>query len=302
MPYDTSDPRAGLASAPAAPPGGDDGMAAAQYVEFDSVAPTETSEMGSPSWYLRAQNVVLVHTRLKAGDSLGRTDDPHEYVAILPDADASVSATAGDESADVHGAALIVLPPGRSAITAASDTLVIRLFDSRNEEMMAKALNAEDYAQAHPRVALLEPWPAPAEDRLRVYPIADIPAEPGRFGRIFRTSSFMVNFIDDQQGPRDSEKLSPHHHDDFEQVSLAVEGSWLHHIRTPWTPKRSQWREDEHVLVGSPSVAIIPPPTVHTSEAQSAGLNRLIDIFSPPRADFSAKDGWVLNADEYPAP
>jgi hypothetical protein len=169
--------------------------------------------------------------------------------------------------------------------------------------VLARCGNAATYAEDHPRVALLEPWPdPPAGHRLRVYRNADFPLRPGRFGRIFRSSAFMVNFGDPKDGPRDPDRLSPHHHDDFEQCSLTVAGDYIHHVRTPWTSKRSQWRADEHAAVGSPAVAIIPPPTVHTSQAVGEGVHMLIDIFSPPRADFSAKAGWVLNADEYPAP
>ena len=62
------------------------------------------------------------------------------------------------------------------------------------------------------------------------------------------------------------------------------------------------WRSDEHEVRGSPSLAVIPPPVIHTSQPVDWGLNELIDIFSPPQMDFSLKPDWVLNAADYPMP
>jgi quercetin dioxygenase-like cupin family protein len=112
----------------------------------------------------------------------------------------------------------------------------------------------------------------------------------------------MINFIPPATGPRDPDALSPHSHEDFEQLSLVTTGDFIHHIRTPWTTRSTDWVDDVHWRTSAPSVAIIPPPTVHTSQATSEGMNTIVDIFSPPRRDFSERPGWVLNSDDYPAP
>lgn len=96
--------------------------------------------------------------------------------------------------------------------------------------------------------------------------------------------------------------MSPHSHDDFEQGSPAVQGTYLHHLRDPWVPDMTTWRDDEHGTVGSPSLLIIPPRVVHTTQSVGVGPKELVDIFAPPRADFSLMAGAVCNADEYPLP
>ena len=298
--YDPTDPRATLVAT--APTGPAATAAAPGYHDFSRLAPDEISSAGSRTWIARAQNAVLVHVRPVAGDALGATDLDTEQVVVLAHETSAARFATADGEREVHGRAVVIVPPGPCAVTALGGGDLVRLVES-DTPWAARARNADEYASAHPNVAALEPWPAPpGGDRLRVYPLADVPTEPGRFGRIFRSRSFMVNFLDHHDGPRDRTKLSPHHHDDFEQLSLAVEGEFTHHIRTPWGTDANAWRDDDHVTVGSPSLTIIPPPTVHTTEAVGAGRNQLIDIFCGPRADFSAKPGWVLNAEEYPVP
>ncbi len=112
----------------------------------------------------------------------------------------------------------------------------------------------------------------------------------------------MVNVFEPTTAPRDTAKLSPHSHADFEQGSLSLSGTVMHHLRTPWTPDMSTWRDDEHVEYRSPALLVIPANLVHTTAYAGGDPNWFIDVFSPPRVDFSEKPGWVRNADEYPMP
>ncbi|GAB2995814.1 hypothetical protein LWP59_24750 [Amycolatopsis acidiphila] len=289
--YEKDDPRSSLTTATAPRPDTAAAIAAAQYFDL------RTSSV------VRAQNVVLVHTEARDGDDLDNGTLEGELAIIVTAASPAFTVLTGDGATLIDAPGLVVVPPGASRIGVRGDGPLIRLVEATEPAWRDQAANADAYAEDHPRVALLQRWPEPVgKPGVRFYPLSEVPDDPARFGRIFRTRAFMVNFLPEQDGPRDPRKLSPHSHDDFEQLSLAVQGEYVHHIRTPWLADSTRWHEDEHVRLGSPSVAIIPPPTVHTSAASDPGVNQLIDIFSPPRLDFSEKPGWVLNADEYPMP
>lgn len=300
--YTSTDPRSTLAAQ-----SHDDlsrlNIAVPESFDFSRGTPTSVSPVGTKNWTVRGQNFVLQLSTPVPGDSLGASNLATEQVLILAAVNSSVSIKRGQRTVDITGPAMVVIPHGHTEITAVGAGNIVRLVEASETEWADRAQNAVSYDLPHPRVRMLERWPEPAPGPdVRVYRFQDVPDKPGRFGRIYRTRSFMVNFLNPQEGPRDPSSLSPHHHDDFEQCSLALSGEFVHHIRTPWISDKCMWRDDEHIAVSSPSAVIIPPPTVHTSEAVGTGTNWLVDIFSPPRADFSAQDGWVLNAEEYPTP
>jgi hypothetical protein len=295
--YVDTDPRARLQTSGAPPAGGDE-IAAPEYVELGGGSPQEAD--GSRTWTARGQNFVVAYSEVRPGARLELEDQESEYCVVVTSAGVSLEVHAGSEHVVLDEPGLVVVPPGDSVVVARDEGTVVRVFDSGADDVADAAVNARSYDEPHPRVAPPAPRKAPvAGSRLQVHRLSEHPPEPGRFGAIFRTSQLMVNFLPAQVGPRDPDKLSPHHHDDFEQGSLTLEGSWVHHIRTPWTKRRSTWRADEHRRVEGAALTIIPPPTVHTSEAAGSGTNVMLDLFAPPRSDF-IEQGWVLNDDDYP--
>jgi hypothetical protein len=299
--YDKSDPRSALAPSTNATKPAATNFAGAEYAKFYETEPQEVRP-DARTWYARGQNFVTAYTEARPGAALSRKGQPDEYVVLIPDAATSVEVAAAEGKKKVGGYSLVIVPPGDSSITLPAGGRIVRLFTTCSDDLALMCANATSYAVPHPNIPAFEPWPEPRGGyRIRAYSL-DVPQQEGRFGKIFRCSTFMVNYLDPRKGPRDVTKLSPHHHDDFEQGSLALEGAFIHDIRWPWTTNMNNWRGDEHEHCASPSIVVIPPPAIHTSRAVDQGINQLIDIFCPPRRDFSEKPGWVLNAGDYPMP
>jgi hypothetical protein len=270
-------------------------------IEFHKGPPQESGP-GFKTWYGRGQNFVLSYTEAEPGTVLARDDQPDEYMAFFPEQHTVVDIeTANGSAADVSYQ-LAIIPPGASRITVKEGGQVIRLFSSVAPDLCALCSNADSYREPHPNVPPFQPWPNPPEGfKLRLYPM-DPGSEPGRFGNLYRSTNLMINLFPVVDVERDQDKLSPHSHDDFEQCSLTLVGRYRHYLRWPWTPNRTIWRDDRIIDCESPSITVIPSRVIHTSIPLPKPPCHLIDIFSPPRVDFSEKEGWVRNADEYPMP
>lgn len=295
--YDKSDPRSQVAVGVSR---AFTSYAPASYARFNELSPVETTEHAR-TWFARGQNAIIAYSEVTPGARFVRRGQIDEWALVLPEQATSVTIETAGERAPVRGHSLSFLPPGDSDVTFHSAGCCVRLFTTRSNDLAALCSNAAAYVRTDDNIPPFVAWPTPPDGfRIRSYDL-DVAARPDRFGCIWRCSTFMVNKLP-TSGPRDISKLSPHHHEDFEQYSLALRGAYVHHLRWPWTPDLRMWRSDEHESCAAPSLAVIPPPAIHTSRAVAPGLNELFDIFSPPRLDFSRQPGWVLNANDYPLP
>lgn len=297
--YGRNDLRTSLAPAQAGPV--PTAFKAASYALFYGNEPQRASAL-SRDWYARGQTMVVAYSEVEAGAVFERTGQVDEYAVVLPDDGVELEIAIPEGVESVSDRAVAFVPAGESRITVKKGGRMLRLFTTQSADLVALCSNADAYAEPDPNVAPFAAWPDPVGGRkVRVYS-GSVAPEEGRFGRLYRGSTIMVNFGDGRVGPRAPDNLSPHHHTDFEQYSIALDGDYIHHLRWPWISDSTQWIEDDHERCAAPSVAVIPPPATHTSQGIAPGLNRLLDAFCPPRRDFSNKPGWVINAEDYPMP
>ncbi|MCW2758976.1 MAG: hypothetical protein JWO46_2722 [Nocardioidaceae bacterium] len=275
------------------------GARPASVFDLSRERPDGVLPRGSRCWTVRGQNFTVRLIDLRAAEEVGSQEQADEHVVVVAVGTVRVS-DAKSTTAEVTAPAIVIVPPGGCRLTAVSDGRVVLVSSVDDDGRMPAARNADGYRS--PDTTVAAPGP-PARSRvpgLRVYPMNDVRNDPGRLGRIVRSSTLMVNWFPDQTEPRDGEMLSPHAHDDFEQCTVTLAGTFVHHLRTTWTSRMSQWRDDVHTRVDSPSITLIPPPLVHTTQGVEGDLFQLVDVFSPPRQDF-LDQGWVLNADDYVA-
>lgn len=263
-------------------------------------SPPQRDAPGERTWITRGANFVVALSQVEPGTVLERVEQPDESMVLLADASARVEA--GAEQIEAGPESLLAVPPGPCKIIVATGGTLVRVFSSRAVDLLAAASNASVYAGGAPEVAPLVPWPVPADGmRLRHYRLADH-TRPGVHMRIFRCTTLMLNVMMPRMVARDVTKLSPHQHSDFEQGSLALRGQWVHHLRHPWTADLNDWKPDEHLEMDSPSLLVIPPKVIHTSRNVNDGGAWLVDVFAPPRVDFSSTPGKVANEADYPLP
>jgi hypothetical protein len=275
---------------------------------FADMQPQHSGADGkSKTWITRGGNFAVCVSQVEPGALLERADNPEEYMVILPPDGTTATIEAGAETIDAGSDSLTIVPPGPSKITATSKGTIARIISKAATDIMDLAWNAETYADGAPELAPVDLWPEPYDGfRLRHYPLAQYAKPDGERiqPRVFRSTNMLVNLFAYYRTRRDPDALSPHWHDDFEQASLTLNGTWVHHMRYNWGASLKDWVPDDHGEMATPSVMIIPARAIHTSQdiGEDGPESSLYDIFCPPRLDFASKKGFVINEDEYPLP
>ena len=251
-------------------------------------------------WYHRTQNQIVVHLSGPKGAKFTRKGNPDEYFvwALFH----GVKVTAGDEVVDGTAGSVFVVPPGDSEVELTEDGSVWIGFTSNAVDLLDRCPNKTEYEPAADNIAPITPLPEPFDGyRLRHYHVNDLPpGSPHCYVHRTAMSKFKWPL---RHKPRDPEKLSPHDHDDFEQASIIIAGTMIHHLRRPWGRNSREWLPDDHFVVVSPAIAVSKPPDIHTTQAVTNGVPvGLIDFYSPVRWDFVTVDGMVTNQAEYPKP
>lgn len=267
------------------------------FADF-SRTPPETIA-GRRHWLARGQNFWLEWVEFAEGSGGFAAGSRDEMMLIAAAGTLRIQAEGG-AAVTVPAHSVAILAPGRHEISGEAPARCAVFASHRADIAGRRVIGEEAYAQPDPRI---EPTGLPFRRRRRagaieVLDIGKVMASKDKPRlKMLQTETLSINIVE-YEGPRNRAELSPHSHDSFEQGSLAIAGDFVHHLRAPWGSDAGQWRDDEHLHAPSPSLLVVPVELIHTTEGVGAGHHFLVDLFSPPRADFVGK-GWVANSADY---
>jgi hypothetical protein len=267
------------------------------FADFSSTSPELLG--GRRHWLMRAQNFWLEWVEL-ADAPAGFAVESRDELMVIAAAGPLRIAAEGAAATDVPAHSVAIIAPGRYAVTGEPSCLCAVIASQRGDIAGRRVLNAQAYDEPDTRIA---PTGKPYRRKQRPGPVEvlDIGAVMASKDKprlkMLQTETLSINIVE-YEGPRNRAELSPHSHDAFEQGSLAIAGNFVHHLRAPWGADAAQWRDDEHLRAASPSLLVVPVEMIHTTEGVGSGHHFLVDVFSPPRADFIAKR-WVANSGDY---
>jgi hypothetical protein len=269
------------------------------FADFSTTPPEALG--GHNHWLMRGQNFWLEWVELSGSAGSFHVESEDELLLIAHGGALRTDASAGTRPAvQVPGHSVAILPPGRYGIAGEPSARCVVLASHRPDVAGRRVLQAQAYERLDPRIA---PTGKPYRRKstsgtIQVLDIAQVMASKDKPRlKMLQTETLSINIVE-YAGPRNRAELSPHSHATFEQGSLAIAGDFVHHLRVTWGSDADQWREDEHLLAPSPSLLVVPVDMIHTTEGVGEGHHFLVDLFSPPRADFIGK-GWVANAADY---
>ena len=269
------------------------------FADFSSTPPEIIG--GHRHWLMRGQNFWLEWVELSAHAASFGVESEHELMVITPSGTLTIASAAAELAAvSVPAHSVAILAPGRYEISGDPSARCAVFASQRTGLDQRRVLASHAYDNPDPRI---HPTGTPYRRTRRggavqVLDIGSVMASKDKPRlKMLQTDTLSVNIVE-YAGPRNRAELSPHSHDAFEQGSLAIAGDFVHHLRAPWGSDADQWREDEHLHAPSPSLLVVPVELIHTTEGMGAGHHFLVDLFSPPRADFISK-GWVANSADY---
>jgi hypothetical protein len=279
------------------------GVRERSFTDFAATPPEPLA--GHRHWLARAQNFWLEWVEVGGDAPFGVASDA-EVLLIAPRGSLRVQPQdAHVAPARVPPHSVAILPAGRHTITGEPGAACVLIASQRDDLAGRRVLHQAAYEPPDARVLPAgQPWRRNRAAGIEVLDIDAVRASADKPRlKMLQTETLSINIVE-YAGPRDRGALSPHAHAEFEQGSLAISGDFVHHLRVPWGSDADAWREDEHLAAPSPSLLVVPVHMVHTTEGVGPGHHLLLDIFSPPRADFIGS-GWVFNAGDYspqPAP